>query len=97
MYRKLVARGYRQAAPVRGTYVAARLGRRAGLSTEDLIMAWALGPPGRKRGARFKVLERLPLTFEKQTIPLESVLVVGAVRLLRERVEAWRRHQAATS
>ncbi len=42
-----------------------------------------------------KVLERLRLPSAKQAIPFGSVLVDGAVRLLRERVEAWRRQAGA--
>jgi GntR family transcriptional regulator len=42
-----------------------------------------------------RVLERLSLPSGKQAIPFGSVLVDGAVRLLRERVEAWRRARAA--
>jgi DNA-binding transcriptional regulator YhcF (GntR family) len=44
-----------------------------------------------------RVLERLQLPPGKQAIPFGSVLVEGAVRLVRERVEAWRRRRAAAA
>ncbi len=42
-----------------------------------------------------RVLEQLDLPSRKRAVPFGSVLVDGAVRLLRQRVEAWRRDQAA--